>query len=133
MGKNRILIIDGNNTAYQAYYSHKRLNHPTGKTYTNIHGQLVPKLSKKKSVACIFGFPSIIKKVIKDLEPTKVIIAWDGGSHPDRLALLPEYKSHRGKATKPFDYKNFRYQRKQVMRLLYALGIAQVYLKDMEA
>ena len=132
MTKSRILIIDGNNTAYQAFYSHKRLNHETGKTYPNEHGQLVPKLSKKKSVGCIYGFPSIIKKVIKDKEPDKVIITWDGGSHPDRLALLPEYKCHR-KSSRPFDYKNFKYQRKQVMRLMYAMGITQVYAKGMEA
>ena len=108
-----LLIIDGNNTLYRAYYSYQKLN------------------NKGKKVSCIFGTPSIVKGLIEKFKPQETYICWDGKKSKERLRILPDYKKRTPKLN--FDYKDFLYQKGIVMEMFYLLGIKQIYQWDMEA
>lgn len=131
MKKNRIIIIDGNNLGYAAFFAYKRLNHNSKKYFINSAGQQIFRLTKK-SVGLIYGFPEMLKKIIRELEPDDLFVCWDGRHDKERLKLLPEYKGHRGKKDM-FDRKNFRYQRRRLMRLMDILGVKQIYNLEREA
>lgn len=112
--KERVVLIDGRNLLYRAYFSHKGLAH------------------KGKSTSAIYGYPAILKSIIWKLKPKKVYVVWDGKLSKHRTKLLPTYKK-RDKIRLGFDYEDFERQEKVVMETLKLLGISQVYQKDMEA
>ncbi len=74
----RFLIVDGHAYAYRAFYAIRHLNSPTGKA-TN----------------AIYGFIKMLVKMQAHLQPTHLMIVWDGGLAQERMALLPEYKTQR--------------------------------------
>jgi len=41
------------------------------------------------------GFLSTLERVIRALEPARVVVCWDSGLDPARCRLFPEYKKHR--------------------------------------
>jgi DNA polymerase-1 len=112
--KERVVLIDGRNLLYRAYFSHKGLAH------------------KGKSTSAIYGYPAILKSIIWKLKPKKVYVVWDGKLSKHRTSLLPTYKK-RDKVRLGFDYEDFERQEKVVMETLKLLGISQVYHKDIEA
>ena len=74
----RLLIIDGHAYAYRAFYAIRELNSPSGQP-TN----------------AIYGFVKMLTKIRAIVEPTHLIVVWDGGLSARRVAALPEYKSQR--------------------------------------
>jgi DNA polymerase-1 len=74
----RLLIIDGHAYAYRAFYAIRELNSPSGQP-TN----------------AIYGFVKMLAKMRAIVEPTHLIVVWDGGLSAKRVAVLPEYKSQR--------------------------------------
>jgi DNA polymerase I len=74
----RFLIVDGHAYAYRAFYAIRHLNSPSGKA-TN----------------AIYGFIKMLAKMQAQLQPTHLMIVWDGGLAEERMALLPEYKAQR--------------------------------------
>jgi 5'-3' exonuclease len=74
----RLLIIDGHAYAYRAFYAIRELKSPSGRP-TN----------------AIYGFIKMLSKVRAGVQPTHVIVVWDGGLSPERMAALPDYKAHR--------------------------------------
>ena len=74
----RLLIIDGHAYAYRAFYAIRELNSPSGQP-TN----------------AIYGFVKMLTKMRAIVEPTHLIVVWDGGLSARRVAALPEYKSQR--------------------------------------
>lgn len=108
------LIVDGMNIAYQAFYAYAKLSY------------------QGKNTSILYGFINILRPIIKQYEPEKVIICWDGFKHPERLKTIPEYKSHREKSRDPKKRKRFIHQIKRVRKLLYYLGIAQAYNPSIE-
>lgn len=74
----RFLIVDGHSYAYRAFYAIRHLNSPTGKA-TN----------------AIYGFIKMLMKMQAQLQPTHLMIVWDGGLAEERMTLLPEYKAQR--------------------------------------
>lgn len=112
--KERVVLIDGRNLLYRAYWSHKGLAY------------------KGKSTAAIYGFPSILKSILFRLKPKKVFVVWDGKKSTYRMKLLPDYKK-RDKPRLGFDFEDFERQEKMVKTMLQTLGISQVYHKKMEA
>jgi DNA polymerase-1 len=79
----------------------------------------------------IFGFPYILQPLIKQQNPFKVIVVFDGGKSKERLSLLPNYKKREQKAG--FDIDEFLEQKNEVERLLNILGIPIVKESDYEA
>ncbi len=74
----RLLIIDGHCYAYRAFFAIRSLVSPQGLA-TN----------------AIYGFIRMLSKVQAFVQPTHVIVVWDGGLAEERMALLPEYKAQR--------------------------------------
>jgi DNA polymerase-1 len=75
---NRLLIVDGHAYAYRAFYAIRDLRSPSGQP-TN----------------AIYGFVKMLAKMRAGIEPTHLIVVWDGGLSAERVAVLPEYKAQR--------------------------------------
>jgi DNA polymerase-1 len=74
----RLLIIDGHAYAYRAFHAIRSLRSPTGEP-TN----------------AIYGFVKMLAKMRAGIEPTHLIVVWDGGLSAERMVLLPGYKAQR--------------------------------------
>jgi DNA polymerase-1 len=75
---NRLLIVDGHAYAYRAFHAIRDLRGPDGRP-TN----------------AIYGFIKMLDKLRAGLEPAGLVVVWDGGLSAERMAALPEYKTHR--------------------------------------
>lgn len=114
IGGDKCTVVDGMHLAYRAYYAHKNFRH------------------KGKPTSIIFGVINMLKSFIFQNGSAKVIVCWDGGNHPERLKLLPEYRSSRKKKRDPEERKAFIKQLQRVQRMLYYLGIPQAYNPKVE-
>lgn len=108
------LVVDGMNIAYQAFYAYSKLSY------------------MGNSTAILYGFVSILRPIIQQYNPSKVIVCWDGCKSPHRMQLLPEYKSHREKGRDPKARKKFLKQIEQTRELLFHLGICQAHNPQVE-
>lgn len=108
------LVIDGMNLAYQARYAYAKLT------------------NEGKSVSIIFGMPQIVRGLVKQFRPEKIVIVWDGEMSPVRLKKLPTYKSHRQAKRTPEERAEFFRQVNIVQKLFLSMGIPQAYNKDIE-
>lgn len=97
------LIIDGMNFAHAAFHAYSRL------TY------------KGKSVAIMFGMLQMVRPLIQQQKPTKVVICWDGDRSKRRLKWHPGYKGHRSSKG-----DEFHAQVERTRRLFHYLGITQL-------
>ncbi len=75
---NRLLIVDGHAYAYRAFHAIRELRAPDGRP-TN----------------AIYGFVKMLEKMRQAVEPTHLMVVWDGGLSAERLAELPDYKAQR--------------------------------------
>jgi DNA polymerase I len=73
-----LLIVDGHAYAYRAFHAIRELRSHAGEP-TN----------------AIFGFLKMLEKMRAALQPTHLLVAWDGGLSDERLKLLPQYKAQR--------------------------------------
>ena len=77
----RLVIIDGKSVFYRGYYAMGALGLPDG---TPTGG--------------VYGFAAIAMEIVRKLNPTKVVVAWDSKtSVSKRRAIYPEYKAGRVK------------------------------------
>lgn len=82
----RLVLIDGKSVFYRGYYAMGALSLPDG---TPTGG--------------VYGFAAIAMEIVKKLDPTKVIVAWDSKtSVSKRRELYPEYKAGRVKPGEDF-------------------------------
>jgi len=107
----RLLIIDGHAYAYRAFHAIRELRSPSGRP-TN----------------AIYGFIKMLVKMRAKIEPTHLIVVWDGGLCAERMAALPEYKAQR--AEMPDDLKP---QLDEIVSYLNASGIASYCAEGVEA
>jgi DNA polymerase-1 len=106
-----LLIIDGHAYAYRAFYAIRDLRGPGGQA-TN----------------AVYGFIKMLDKMRLAIQPTHLIVVWDGGLSAERMALLPEYKAQR--AEMPDD---LRPQLDQIRDYLTAAGVADFCGEGVEA
>ena len=71
------LIIDGYGFAFRAYFTQSSL------TY------------KDMPVGCIYGFSSMLMKLINDFKPRRAVVVFDHPGKSFRNEIYPEYKQHR--------------------------------------
>jgi len=110
----KLLLIDGQNYAYRAFYAYSKLRH------------------KGKQVGMIYGMPSMIGGLLKKFKPCTAIICWESDQYSEhRLKVHPEYKKRKD-GRKLMDYQSFLDQKKNVQIALGKLGIAQVYIPGLE-
>ncbi len=77
----------------------------------------------------IYGFAAIAMEIVRKLDPTKVVVAWDSKTSTNRRReLYPEYKAGR---IKPGD--DFYTQIPLLKELITDLGWAFVEIDDYEA
>lgn len=82
----RLVLIDGKSVFYRGYYAMGALSLPDG---TPTGG--------------IYGFAAIAMEIVKKINPTKVVVAWDSRtSVSKRRAIYPEYKAGRVKPGEDF-------------------------------
>ncbi|MBQ6375382.1 DNA polymerase I [Candidatus Saccharibacteria bacterium] len=108
----RLVLIDGKSVFYRGYYA---------------MGALA--LSDGTPTGGVYGFAAIAMEIVKRLEPTKVVVAWDSPtSGSKRRALYPEYKAGRVKPGEDF------YAQIPLLKELVAdLGWSLVELENYEA
>jgi DNA polymerase-1 len=107
----RLLIIDGHAYAYRAFHAIRELRSPAGHP-TN----------------AIYGFVKMLEKMRSAVEPTHLVVVWDGGLSDERLAALPDYKAHR-----PPMPADLRPQLDGIVDYLAAAGIASYRADGVEA
>ena len=108
----RLVLIDGKSVFYRGYYAMGALSLPDG---TPTGG--------------VYGFAAIAMEIVKKLNPTKVVVAWDSKtSVSKRRAIYPEYKAGR---IKPGE--DFYAQIPLLKELIHNLGWSFVEIDDYEA
>ncbi|MEO6337456.1 MAG: 5'-3' exonuclease H3TH domain-containing protein [Verrucomicrobiota bacterium] len=107
----RFLLVDGHAYAYRAFYAIRQLNSPSGQA-TN----------------AIYGFIKMLAKMQAQLQPTHLMILWDGGLAEERMTLLPEYKAQRPEM--PSDLER---QLDEIMEYLRAASITSWCEEGVEA
>lgn len=74
----RLLLLDGANIYYRAFYAIAHLSNRNG-CPTN----------------AVYGFIRILRQLERQWHPTHQVVVFDGGIPESRKKLLPEYKAHR--------------------------------------
>ena len=74
----KIVIVDGNSVLYRAFYALPLLSNENGE-FSN----------------AIYGFANQIVKIITDIKPTHIIVAFDAGKHTFRNDMFDGYKATR--------------------------------------
>nr|WP_026690634.1 DNA polymerase I [Alteribacter aurantiacus] len=77
---NKLVLVDGNSVAYRAFFALPLLNTEKG-IYTN----------------AIYGFTTMILKVLEEEKPTHMLVAFDAGKTTFRHKTFQEYKGKREK------------------------------------
>src|SRR5690606_20541459 len=111
MTKQKMLLLDGNSLAYRAFFALPLLTNDQG-VHTN----------------AVYGFAMMLEKILKEEQPTHMLVAWDAGKTTFRHSTYKEYKGGRQK-TPPELSEQFPYLRK----MLDAYNIRQYELESFEA
>ncbi|WP_407269067.1 DNA polymerase I [Radiobacillus sp. PE A8.2] len=77
---NKLVLIDGNSIAYRAFFALPLLNNDKG-VYTN----------------AIYGFTTMLLRILEDEKPTHLLVAFDAGKTTFRHSTYKEYKGGRQK------------------------------------
>ncbi|MBM7714802.1 DNA polymerase I [Siminovitchia sp. FSL H7-0308] len=109
--KKKLMLIDGNSVAYRAFFALPLLNNNKG-VYTN----------------AVYGFTTMLMKVLEEEQPTHILVAFDAGKTTFRHKTFQEYKGGRQK-TPPELSEQLPFLRE----LLNAYGIKQYELENYEA
>ncbi|MDO5034702.1 MAG: DNA polymerase I [Actinomycetaceae bacterium] len=109
----RLLILDGHSMAFRAFYA---LPVDSFVTSTGQHTNAV------------YGFVSMLVKMIEDYEPTHVLAAFDAAEKSFRTEEYPEYKA--GRAKTPEEFKS---QVPLIQEVLGKLAIPVVVKEGIEA
>ncbi|MCM3759677.1 DNA polymerase I [Alkalihalobacillus oceani] len=107
----KLILIDGNSIAYRAFFALPLLNNDKG-VYTN----------------AVYGFTTMLLKIIEEEKPTHMLVAFDAGKTTFRHQTYSEYKGGRQK-TPPELSEQFPL----VRELLDAFNIARYEAENYEA
>lgn len=115
MDKYKLLLIDGSSVAFRAFFAlyHQidRFKSPTG-LHTN----------------AIYGFNLMLDHMMKRIEPTHILVAFDAGKTTFRTEMYADYKAGRAKTP-----DEFREQFPFIRQMLDAMGIKHYELSQYEA
>lgn len=107
----KLLVVDGHAYAYRAFHAIRSLTSPEGKP-TN----------------AIYGFVKMLTRMRGRVQPTHLVVTWDGGLAAERMELLPSYKQQR--APMPVDLEP---QLDEMVAYLGAANIASICREGIEA
>ncbi|HEM2853315.1 TPA: DNA polymerase I [Streptococcus suis] len=115
MKKNKLLLIDGSSVAFRAFFALynqiDRFKSPTG-LHTN----------------AIYGFNLMLDHMMKRIEPTHILVAFDAGKTTFRTEMYADYKAGRAKTP-----DEFREQFPFICQMLDAMGVKHYELAQYEA
>ncbi|MGU7935236.1 DNA polymerase I, partial [Streptococcus suis] len=115
MKKNKLLLIDGSSVAFRAFFALynqiDRFKSPTG-LHTN----------------AIYGFNLMLDHMMKRIEPTHILVAFDAGKTTFRTEMYADYKAGRAKTP-----DEFREQFPFIRQMLDAMGVKYYELDQYEA
>ncbi|HEM5686306.1 TPA: DNA polymerase I [Streptococcus suis] len=115
MKKNKLLLIDGSSVAFRAFFALynqiDRFKSPTG-LHTN----------------AIYGFNLMLDHMMKRIEPTHILVAFDAGKTTFRTEMYADYKAGRAKTP-----DEFREQFPFIRQMLDAMGVKHYELAQYEA
>jgi len=110
------LIIDGNNFAWRAG-SVLFLSNEAG-----------------KNVSIAFGMLKMIRSLLEEYNPKKIIVCWDRGGSTAKKEIYPEYKQNRKSKSLPEEfYKEIISQISEIQKILPHFGIKQLVRYGIEA
>ena len=107
-----VLLLDGHSLAYRAF-------HALPDTLRTATGQLTN---------AVYGFTSMLVKLLADRQPDAVVVAFDRGRDVARTAAFPAYKANRAEPP-----EEFRPQVELIKQVLAVLDIATVEVEGVEA
>ncbi|MCA1056940.1 DNA polymerase I [Rossellomorea aquimaris] len=107
----KLVLIDGNSIAYRAFFALPLLNNDKG-VHTN----------------AVYGFTTMLQKVLEDENPTHILVAFDAGKTTFRHKTYKEYKGGRQKTPSELS-EQFPY----IRELLDAYGIKRYEKENYEA
>lgn len=115
MDKNKLLLIDGSSVAFRAFFA---LYHQIDrfKSLTGLHTN------------AIYGFHLMLDHMMKRIEPTHILVAFDAGKTTFRTEMFADYKAGRAKTP-----DEFREQFPFIRQMLDAMGIKHYELSQYEA
>ncbi|HEM3256367.1 TPA: DNA polymerase I [Streptococcus suis] len=115
MKKNKLLLIDGSSVAFRAFFALynqiDRFKSPTG-----LH------------INAIYGFNLMLDHMMKRIEPTHILVAFDAGKTTFRTEMYADYKAGRAKTP-----DEFREQFPFIRQMLDAMGVKHYELAQYEA
>lgn len=113
--KNKLLLIDGSSVAFRAFFAlYNQIDR--FKNHSGLHTN------------AIYGFHLMLDHMIKRVQPTHVLVAFDAGKTTFRTEMYADYKAGRAKTP-----DEFREQFPYIREMLTALGIAYYELEHYEA
>ncbi len=107
-----VLLLDGHSLAYRAF-------HALPDTLRTATGQLTN---------AVYGFTSMLVKLLEDRAPDAIIVAFDRGRDEERTAAFPDYKANRAEPP-----EEFRPQVELIKQVLAALDIPVIEVAGVEA
>ena len=117
-----VLIVDGQNLFIRSWAAYPQMSS---------HGYQMG--------GCI-GFLKTLRRIVNELQPSMVIVAWEGGGSQRRRAIFPEYKLGRRpeKLNRfygediPDSDENRKHQMIALLEMLKSVPVCQVYASDCE-
>ncbi len=115
MAENKLLLIDGNSVAFRAFYAlYRQLD-----SFTSPEGL---------HTNAIYAFKNMLDVLLKDIDPTHILVAFDAGKVTFRTKMYDEYKGGRAKTP-----EELLEQLPYIQEMLHDLGIKTYELKNYEA
>lgn len=114
--KEKLLIVDGHNLLFQMFFG--------------MPNRIVNK--DGKAIQGVIGFVGALNKIIKQVQPTHVVVLFDGEHENPRTELLPEYKGNREDYSMVEEEENPFSQLADVYRALDYMGIKYCETEDVE-
>ncbi|MBO4108032.1 DNA polymerase I [Streptococcus suis] len=115
MKKNRLLLIDGSSVAFRAFFAlYNQIDR-----FKNANGL---------HTNAIYGFNLMLDHMMKRIEPTHILVAFDAGKTTFRTEMYADYKAGRAKTP-----DEFREQFPFIRQMLDAMGVKHYELAQYEA
>jgi DNA polymerase I len=107
----RLVLIDGSNWLFRAFYALPPLHNPQG-----------------QPTGAVYGMGNMLKKLLKDYAPKRIAVVFDVSDKSFRTDLYPEYKANRMET--PEDLSS---QIPAILEMIEAMGLPLLRVPDVEA
>ena len=107
----KLLLVDGHYYVYRSFFAIRELSN-----------------SKGEPTNAIYGFVKVLRKMLRDIQPTHAAVLWDEGLPERRTQLQPEYKQQRAEMP-----ELMRPQLGRIRAMVPLLGVQSLGLPGTEA